>query len=349
MGRCLSEAIERHSAVYSGTSDIIQSSFLDLGSTAIDPRLLMQFSDAQYVSRMAWNARVEAAHQIPKRFDDKQNIGWVSFHSLTSQSTKFIPAAYCFLGNPNAHDEGFPIPDSSGLAAGGTTNDAVERGLLELIERDAVSIWWYNRLAMPPLTIDLAELSLWEPFADWIKRCKRQFWLLDLTTDLGVPVAAAISCDENDSDLSFGFAAGTTQAAAAENALCEMVQFEVTKKYHKQKMDGPYPHFLSWCRFANINDHGFVVAADAKRKILVHQPLTAEVIVDRLAHKGLEVFAYEFPSISQHTKVVRAIVPGLRPIWPRLAAGRLYDVSYELGRVERRKREEELNPVPILY
>ncbi len=347
--RCVSEAIERQSAVYIASIEITRSSFSALADAALDPHKLLHISQAQYSNRAEWNVQVDAAHHIPPRIDEDQNIGWVRARSLTACATKFVPAAHVFLGCPTAHQEGFPVPDSSGLAAGDTESDAVERGLLELIERDAVSIWWYNRLAVPPMAFDRTELSLWEPFADWIKRCARQFWLLDLTTDLGVPVAAAVSCDEHGSDFSFGFGAGKTQAAAAENALCEMVQFEVTKKYHKPQVTRLYPHFLSWCRSANINDHGFVVATDAKRKILVRQPLTADVIVDRLARKGLEAFAYEFPSVSQHTKVVRAIVPGLRPIWPRLAAGRLYNVPYELGRVERSKREEELNPVPILY
>jgi thiazole/oxazole-forming peptide maturase SagD family component len=349
MRRCIAEALERQSAIYSGSVELVRSSYLALASTAIHPPSLLQISDTQYANRLAWNAAVDDAHKLPPSFDETQDIGWVWAHSLSSHATKLIPAAYCFLGYPNANEEGFPIPDSSGLAAGEATADAMERGLLELIERDAVSIWWYNQLAMPPMMIDHAALAIWQPFMEWIKNCGRKFWLLDLSGDLCVPVAAAVSCNDLGSDLSFGFAAANTPEEAAENAMSEMVQFEVTKRYHQQAGPSPYPHFLSWCQSANISDHDFVVPSGPKRELSKTQPLSSDVLIERLANKGLEAFAMEFPCTGPHTNVVRVIVPGLRPIWPRLAAGRLYNVPHELGWVERTRQEADLNPTPILY
>lgn len=347
--RCTLEAIERHSAIYSSSIEVIRSSSLDLASSAIDPLQLLQISDDQYARRAVWNSLVDTVHHIPQRFDETRTIGWVSAQSLSSQSAKFVPVAYCSLGHPMAQDEGFPIPDSSGLAAGSSLDDAVERGLLELIERDAVAIWWYNRLPMPPLTFDTAELSFWKPYAEWIKRCQRQFWLLDLTNDLGVPVAAAISCDEQGTDLSFGFGAGKSPEVAAESAAGELVQFEATKTYHRQQELKQYPHFLDWCKSAQINEHAFVVPAEPRQKKRNTQSVSVETIVERLARHGLTAFALEFPNAHRHIKVVRTFVPGLRPIWPRYAAGRLYNVPYELGWIKQRKQETELNPVPILY
>lgn len=347
--RCMFEAVERHSAVYSSSLEVIRSSSSDLASKAVDPKQLLQISDDQYARREDWNTRVEAVHHIPKRFDETQTIGWVSAQSLSSESEKFIPVAYCSLGYPKARDEGFPIPDSSGLAAGSTFDDAAERGLLELIERDAAAIWWYNRLPMPALAFDTAALSFWRPFVEWTMRCGRQFWLLDLTSDLGVPVVAAVSCNEQGRDLSFGFGASNSPENAAESAMGEMVQFEATKKYHLNQGPALYPHFLTWCQTASINDYAFVVPTSPLRGILNARPLSIETMVDRLARKGLDAFAFAFPSASQDINVVRTIVPGIRSIWPRYAAGRLYDVPYELGLIERRNLEAELNPVPILY
>lgn len=347
--RCVAEAIERQSAIFSSKTEIIHSSYAALASTAIHPSKLLQISDKQYANRLAWNAAVDTAHNLPPVFDEAQNIGWVTAHSLSSNTPKLIPTACCFLGYPHANEEGFPIPDSSGLAASNAAPDALERGLLELIERDAISIWWYNQLAMPPMVIDQSALAIWQPFMEWIKKCERKFWLLDLTGDLCVPVAAAVSCNQLGSDLSFGFAAANTREEAAENAMSEMVQFEVTKRHYKQPAPSPYPHFLSWCRSANINDHGFVVATGPKRQMLKTQTCSVDSIVDRLARKGLEAFSFEYLSARPPTKVVRAIVPGLRSIWPRFAAGRLYNVPHELGWLDRPKQEAELNPVTILY
>jgi oxazoline/thiazoline synthase len=349
MRRCMFEAVERHIAVYSSSLEVTYSSSSDLASAAVDPRQLLQISDEQYAQRADWNTHVEVVHHIPQRFDETQTIGWVSAQSLSSESEKFMPVAYCSLGYPKARDEGFPIPDSSGLAAGSTFDDAAERGLLELIERDAVAIWWYNRLPMPALAFDTAALSFWKPFVEWTKRCGRRFWLLDLTSDLGVPVVAAVSCNEQGRDLSFGFGASNSPENAAESAMGEMVQFEATKKFHHLQERKLYPHFVTWCQTASINDYAFVVPTSPLRGILNARPLSIETMVDRLARKGLDAFAFAFPSASQDINVVRTIVPGLRSIWPRYAAGRLYEVPYDMGWVEDRKLEVELNPVPILY
>lgn len=349
ISRCVAEAIERQSAIHTDSVEVVRSSSLALSSRAINPHVLLQISETQYDNRQTWNAAVDVAHQVPPRFDETQKIGWIKANPLTSNAAKLIPSAYCFLGYPNAHDEGFPIPDSSGLAAGDTTSDAIKRGLLELIERDAVSIWWYNQLAMPPMLVDQSALAIWQPFMEWIRNCRREFWLLDLTGDLCVPVAAAVSCNDLGSDLSFGFAAGSTREEAAESALSELVQFEATKKYHKQPAFEPYPHFLSWCRLANVSTYTYVAPTESKRLLSKTTPLSNEVIVERLAGKGLEAYYMEICSVDPNTKVVRTIVPGLRPIWPRLAPGRLYDVPLELGWLEYPKQEAELNPVPILY
>ncbi len=46
-------------------------------------------------------------------------------------------------------------------------------------------------------------------------------------------------------------------------------------------------------------------------------------------------------------QVAKAIVPGARHFWARLAPGRLYDVPLQMGRLRRKLREEELNPIPM--
>lgn len=347
--RCMSEAIERQSAVYRDAHRIIRASSADLVTTAIAPRSLLQISDAQYVHRETWNAQVDGVHHLPQRFDQSKNIGWVNAQSLTSQSSRFVPAAWCFLGYPDALEEGFPIPDSSGLAAGDSISDAIARGLFELIERDAVSIWWYNRLVMPPLIFDNQALEIWQPFSDWIARCGRRFWLLDLTLDLNVPVVAAISCNQQGSDLSVGFGSALRPEMAAEHAMCELVQFEVTKMYYRPPTSNAYPHFLQWCQSAKVNDNSFLLPDDTHRKTRADETCSAGAVLDLLASKDLEAFAFHLSKPNQSKKVVRVIVPGLRSIWPRYGAGRLYDVPFAQGLFERPRSESDLNPIPMLY
>ena len=41
----------------------------------------------------------------------------------------------------------------NGCAAGNTLEEAIVQGFLELVERDAYAIWWYNRLQRPELDL----------------------------------------------------------------------------------------------------------------------------------------------------------------------------------------------------
>jgi Uncharacterized conserved protein len=83
--------------------------------------------------------------------------------------------------------------DSNGCAAGNTLEEAIVQGFLELVERDAYAIWWYNRLQRP--AVDLSQFNdyyvrdLQAQLADH----GRRLWLLDVTSDLGVPTYVAIT------------------------------------------------------------------------------------------------------------------------------------------------------------
>ena len=347
--RCQSEAKERQAAIYDEDRDITRGSPANFGVSAIDPQSLLLISDQQYASAHEWNSHFNAPHQLPPRLDRNRSIAWVTARSLVDGSMKRVPAACCFLGYPQAMAEGFPIPDSNGLASGDRLEDATERALLETIERDAVSIWWYGRVKRPAMDFGGEELALWRAFEDWMHRSDRKFWILDLTHDLGFPVAAAVSSNMGGSDLAFGFAAARTKAAAANAAMGELVQFEVTKSIQSRAHGGPPVGFVAWCASASLDDHGFILPSIgvAARGFA---PLAPDAVsVDLIKDKNLDVLVVDLTRKELNTKVVRVLVPGLRPIWPRFAPGRLYDVPFELGWHSSRLNETELNPIHILY
>lgn len=340
---CLFEAAERHAALYDDARVTVRGRAREMDN-ALPVSSLLLISEQQYQQRAAWNSAVESDHHLPAPFDADTVTGWVEATPLNGGARRPAPAALCFLGYPTALPEGFPIPDSSGLASGTTTGDAIERALHECIERDAVAIWWYNRIRRPsPL---LAASPLLDAFAAWIKRCRRRFWLLDLTHDLAVPVVAAVSSNDSGADLSLGFGAAATLEDAAFSAMGELVQFEMTKRHFPALAPGPYPHLVTWCRSANIKDNDFLRPDQAARPVA---PRPAASALQALGESGLGAFAVNLSPADAATATVRVIVPGLRPIWPRFAPGRLYDVPATLGWREKPASEMELNPVPILY
>jgi thiazole/oxazole-forming peptide maturase SagD family component len=343
---CLAEATERWCAIFSENYPGVWGTATDMAPAAISPDLLLLISDRQYENADRWNCTVDSDHHLPMRRDPKLPIFWVEAHSLTKNAKVLVPAAYCFLGYPSANEQGFPVPDSSGLAAGLNDQSCIERGLLELVERDAVSIWWYNCLARPEIKVDLRVLR---ETKSWLSSRSRKLWLLNLTHDLQIPAIAAISSYNDGRDLSFGFAAGWTAQEAITSALGELIQFEATKSL-LSNVTLRQTHFVSWCRHANANDYRFLLPSSA-REALPNIPGSQDMksLTGKLCREDIEVLVLDLTSARTSLHTMRVLAPGLRPLWPRFAPGRLFDVPTKLEPWRRKVQEDELNAVPILY
>ena len=120
----------------------------------------------------------------------------------------------------------FARADSNGCAAGAVPEEAVLQGLLELIERDAVALWWYSRARRPG--VDLCTST--DPYVARLQAhyrgLQRSLWVLDIRSDLGVPSFAALSArtDQPQQDILYGFGSHLDPAVALSRALTELNQ-----------------------------------------------------------------------------------------------------------------------------
>lgn len=344
---CAWEAAERTLAVFDAGCRVHVASLRQLSEDAIDPSGLILLSDRQYQRRAQWNDGVAEPHRWPKPFDRGNPIAWVKGRRHAGGGDVWVPAAAAYLGYDAAFDEGFTVPDSNGLAVGTSRDDAICRALLELIERDAAAIWWYNRLPRPALQFDPSELPVMNAINRWIGEAERNLWLLDLTADLAIPVAAAVCSNGRGSDLSIGFGAGRTQVEAAFAALGELVQFDVNKKMKGTPDEFSSPHFIALLARSTVDDMPFLRPdATARRRPARTWSGLAE-LCGHMSRANLAPIVVDFPA--REIFAVRVIVPRLRPIWPRFAPGRLYEVPVTLGWRTEPTNEQELNPMPILY
>src|ERR1700719_125394 len=136
----LMEAIERYSGIFQGDEIRTTRRFTDFpAGDAIVPNDVMLFSDAQYQPDPASAA---APHDARAPFDRSAEIEWSPVWSLRDQRFKYLPTSllYFFYRGPGQINA-----DSNGCAAGNTLAEAIVQGFLELVERDAYAIWWYNR------------------------------------------------------------------------------------------------------------------------------------------------------------------------------------------------------------
>jgi ribosomal protein S12 methylthiotransferase accessory factor len=100
----------------------------------------------------------------------------------------------------------------------------VLHGLLELVERDAVALWWYARARRPAFAWETLGSERLEALIDLIRDRQRGFHLLDLTTDLKIPVFAAVSVKSNGTGLLLGTAASLDPEIAIWKATSELAK-----------------------------------------------------------------------------------------------------------------------------
>ncbi len=189
----LCEGLERYSGVFRGDEPRRRAPRKQLGDAAIEPNACLLFSERQYRERDAWNARQSRYNFIPVPFDPAVEIEWTPVWSLSRRETRYLPTAFCYYSYPQPDEQCFCRACSNGNAAGNTLEEAILQGFFELVERDSVALWWYNRVRRPGVDLD----SFAEPYLDRLRELLagrgRALWVLDLTSDLNIPVFAAIS------------------------------------------------------------------------------------------------------------------------------------------------------------
>lgn len=355
----LCECLERYSTIFFGDRKRIQATREHLGDSAYDLRQLQLFSDAQYAMRQqASRDAIKPNHRIPDPPDDSARCSWATAWSLTHQRFVHLPATYCFYGfqEPDSRN----TCDSNGVAAGTTLEEAILSGLLELIERDAVALWWYNRCRRPAVDMASFDLPYWHKIERYYREdLGRELHVLDLRTDTQVPVFVVVSrrTDAAAEDILLGYGAHTDPAFAIMRALSDSQQYLPALAQRDGQGKTRYrfvdPDKRAWFETATYRDHPYLVpdpsmpartrdqlpsmASDDIRDDLVR-------CIDVLRDIDLDVLAMDLTRPDVGLPVARVAVPGLRHFWRRMAPGRLYDVPVKLGWLDRAHTESEMNP-----
>jgi ribosomal protein S12 methylthiotransferase accessory factor len=354
------EAIERYSGIYQGDEPRISSKLAELGDLAIHPQKCLLFSDTQYQNRKELNQKAIVDHDwIPQRFDETQSIDWTPVWSLTEQTHKYLPTAFCYYNYKLPKTQRFCGADSNGNAAGGTLEDAILQGFLELVERDSVALWWYNRLSRP--TVDLASFndSYLLELQDWYRSQQRELWVLDLTTDLNIPAFAALSRNVGGGEerIISGYGAHFDAKIAISRALTEVNQIgtNVDQQDYSTAPDSALKYWFSQATLANQPYLAPSVQTPPKQYTDYPQQWSDDIEKDVLTcveivkRAGLEMLVLNQTRPDINLPVVKVIIPGLRHFWSRFGAGRLYDVPAKLGWLPAPLTEDQMNPMPMVF
>ncbi|RPJ03112.1 MAG: adenylate cyclase, partial [Chloroflexi bacterium] len=360
----LCEALERYSGVWWRDEYVVKSTYNNLKPEAIHPNECMVFSQTQYERREKWNESTAKYHVVPQPFDEDLEIDWSPVWSLTNERFRYIPAAYCYYGHLDFLKLYFCSADSNGNAAGNTLEEAILQGLMEVVERDSVAIWWYNRIKRPAVDVDSFNLPYLRNLKQYYTAINRDLWAIDITADLGIPTIAAVSrrTDNPVEDVLVGFGAHLDPMVALLRAVTEVNQFlpGLIGKKEDGTTDYIFPDqgAIEWWKAATIENQPYLVpdaALPIKRREdyprIDSEDLKQDVewCVDLLRQHGLEVLVLDQTRPDVGLNVIKVIVPGLRHFWRRLGPGRLYDVPVKLGWLDKPLAEDELNPWSVFF
>lgn len=368
----LGEAIERYAMVHNGRNPDCYGSYTKLQDKAVHPAKILNFSEAQYQQRQqnsSSHAEPEAAPQndnvafhrlTPAPFNEEQVVPWYSVRNLTSGENMLLAANNAFVQDPHCVDSpNFAYPDSNGCAAGSNYAEAILQGTLELIERDAAAIWWYNCIKRPAVDLSSLKSDYVNALMNYYEGLNRNIQVLDITTDIGVPCFVAVSYKQDSgTGILYGFGCHIDAQLAIVRALTEINQLlPITLTKRTQNAD---QGFYQWLDQQCVESHPWLYGKttlslqDVTTNFTVNRADKAtleqgiSILIEQLGNVDVSLLMHDISPPEVRFNVVKMIAPSLRHFWRRTAPGRLYDVPVKMGWLDSPLTEVQLNEQSII-
>jgi ribosomal protein S12 methylthiotransferase accessory factor len=353
-----------------------QPEIIGVGGAGVDPKSAFEAcigEAAEYLSSLEYDnderITVSAAeHQkpMPSEYRDwvagglgnddwqvETHERWMELEELGGGDKVHFPAELCVRHAENRPD----IPrsaESTGCAAGKTYNGALLGGLLEVIERDAIMLWWCGGRNAPTIQKSGLLAGSLKNFSEMVRAgASRQHWFLDLTTDIGVPVIAAVSSEPDGTAIVTGFAAHVSPEIAARKAFLEMCQMELAQLLTLAKrrqageqvfgaqdkvwLDRFQSHSIEKQRCFAPDEKTDYPSRDAGGN-------TLKSVIDSLKNAGLTAFAADLTRPKIGIPATKVVVPGLQSSKPDWISPRLEITARENG-VDLQSRLNSVLPI----
>jgi oxazoline/thiazoline synthase len=344
----LMEAIERYSGIYQGDEIRVTRRFTDFApGDAIVPNDVLLFSDAQYRENQEPGPE---GTPTPDAFDRSAEIEWSPVWSLRDERFKYLPTSLLYFFYRGGPATGQVHADSNGCAAGNTLEEAIVQGFLELVERDSYAIWWYNRLQRAEVDLAQCDDSYVRDLKVQLAETGRRLWVIDITSDLGIPSFVAMSHAKQDSHdfVEYGSGSHFDARIALLRSLTELNQFlsiGLMGARNAGSDDGSGPFRLTDHPYLTPNGNPAVRPDFGSKFGRLDRREQVMACVQIAKRAGLDFLVLDQTRPDIEVPVVRVMVPGLRHFYRRFGPGRLYDIPVKLGWLERPLLETELNPL----
>ncbi len=270
-------------------------------------------------------------------------VDWLPATSADGRRSTLVPADICLRRSDNRRMLPLRGPLSAGSAVGRSREQAASRAILELIERDAVALWWLGGRRGRPMSPNGEMASEAASLLSELRAGQggRVAWLLDITTDLRVPTFVALSADDDGRRLACGFAARTSARDAIRAAILEMAQVETAFALVESKLAEGGPAALDEVDRRHLRRG----ALDAGACSLLHPDgwpadwpegethgsTDLEALLRRLGDRGADVWLVNLTRADLGVDAIRAFIPTLQPFPSTYRSSRLLSAVANCG------------------
>lgn len=365
------EGLERYCGLaHRGNRAVIHDSFRNLSNQALNPAKVGVHAKEQY-------ERID----FPFRpFDPDRTMNWIWGYSFLEERPILVPKWLVYYNSGS--EDGFVYETSNGCALGGSLEEAIFYGIMEVVERDSFLMTWYAQLPatrFDPNSADDRELKL------MVNRLQvvagYDLYLFNTTMENEIPSIWAVAKNRKHKGANLICAAGAhlDPIRAVKSAIHELVgtMLMLDKKFmaNQEKLE-PMLHDPFLVR--QMEDHSMLYSlpqAQERLQFLLdeHRPLRSfdeefkrkekhadltddlKDILQVFRRLNLDVIVMNQtrPEISRNgLHCVKVLIPGMLPMtfghqFTRLAGlERVLTVPVELGYVKEPLTADHLNPHP---
>lgn len=193
---------------------------------------------------------------------EKKELNWVKAVDIKDDKECLVPADAVYHPYDLKNNVNLFKSNTNGLASGNKLEEAIFHGIMEVVERDAWSLFEIKRKGAPEINLENIDNPLINELLDKFKETQIDIKLVDLTSDVEAATIAAVSDDTVLKDpalLTLGVGTHLDPEIAVLRALTEVAQSRATQ-IHGTREDTTRAVFMrkaGYERMKRINKHWF--------------------------------------------------------------------------------------------
>ena len=263
---------------------------------------------------------------LPKEFEKKDindlSLEWSKSKDIISMNEYYIPTNAIF--HPYTHENNIQSlfkSNTNGLASGNILEEAILHGMLEVIERDAWSIFELTHKNYAQIDVDSIESETILDIIDKFESEGIKIKLMDFTADIKIPTIAASADDTITKDaglLTLGMGTHLDPEVAILRALTEVAQSRATQinGAREDTVRADFAREAGYERMKRINKFYFknednqIKLSDIENKSTSSITKDIEIVKEELMANDIKKILYvDLTRPELDVSVVRVVIP----------------------------------------